>query len=408
MSRPRLLFISPRFLFPLDEGGKIRTVGILRAMKGGAFDITLVSPAPARSRDFAAELASVADRFISWPAVRASALRRGLGVLGRLPVSAASDRSASGRAAVRKLLGNAPDVVVADFPHSAVLLPRKLKCASVMFTHNVEAEILQRHASVAKGWRRRIWQREARKMAAFERATLRRFSAVVAVSERDAVALRARYGLASVHRIDTGVDLDFYPYKAPRDRADTVVFSGAMDSRSNIDGIEFLLRDVWPLVAEARPAARMHVIGRNPPSPLVAEAGAMFRNWRFSGFVEDIRPYLQAADVSVIPLRVGSGTRLKAFEAMALGLPVVSTTLGVEGLGLNQEEHYFATDRAETFAHHIVRLLDDVGERRRLAETGRALLEARYSWSVIGRQFEEICGKARAGWCGTPPPDPPS
>ncbi len=389
MSRPGLLFVSPRFLFPLDEGGKIRTAGILRAMRGGAFDITLASPAPADIGAFAADIAGVADRFFHWPAAPGGVLARVLGVAGRRPASAASDVSAAGRRVVTDLVAKC-DVLVADFPHSAVLLPDALPRASVMFTHNVEAEILQRHAAVAGGWRARVWRREAAKMERFERDVLRRFDTVIAVSARDAHALTQRYGLARVARIDTGVDLGFYRFAAPRARAQTLVFSGAMDSRSNIDGIAFLLREVWPhMPAETR----MLVVGRNPPAELVAEARGL--NWEFTGRVEDIRPHLAQGDVAVIPLRVGSGTRLKAFEAMAMGLPVVSTQLGVEGLGLVPGEHFVAADEAAGFAAAARALLGDYGRRLALAETGRALLEARYGWERIGRQFEEICEEAR-------------
>jgi glycosyltransferase involved in cell wall biosynthesis len=138
----------------------------------------------------------------------------------------------------------------------------------------------------------------------------------------------------------------------------------------------------------------MLIAGRNPPAALVAEAKASGMNWRFTGSVADIRPHLHAGDLSVIPLRVGSGTRLKAFEAMASGLPVVSTTLGVEGLGLSPGEHYLAADTEADFADAVLRLLDDSALRTRLAEAGRALLEARYSWPIIARQFEAICQEA--------------
>jgi polysaccharide biosynthesis protein PslH len=393
VTRPRLLFVSPRFLFPLDEGGKIRTTGVLRAMKGGAFDITVASPAPPDAARYRAEMNSVADRFVSWPEHKAGTVARAAAVFSTLPVSVAVDRSASGRRVVEAEIA-AADVLVADFPHSAVLLPDMWPAASIMFTHNVEAEILQRHANVAEGWRRLVWAREAKKMRRFEGDTLRRFASVIAVSARDAVALAALYDLAHVPRIDTGVDLEFYHYQLPREAADTVVFSGAMDSRSNIDGIEFLLREVWPMVAEQNRDARMLVVGRNPPATLVAEAKREGFRWEFTGTVEDIRPSLERADVGVIPLRVGSGTRLKAFEAMACGLPVVSTTLGVEGLGLEPETQYLVADSAEEFARSIVRLLRDAPARRRLAEGGRALLDARYGWERIGRQFETICTDA--------------
>jgi polysaccharide biosynthesis protein PslH len=395
VSRLRLLFISPRFLFPLNEGGKIRTVGMLRAMKkDGPFDITLVSPAPADIAPFADDIASACERFVSWPATKAGKLTQVIGVLGSLPASTASDRSMAGRAVVAQALAEKPDVVVADFPHSAVLLPDRLDAASVIFTHNLEAEILERHTEVATGWRRLVWQREARKMDAFERATLRRFNAVVAVSERDEVALARRYALPVVRRIETGVDLEFHAYQAPRAEGRVAVFAGAMDSRSNIDGIEFLLRAVWPRVHAVRPEAQMLIAGRNPPPALVAEAAASGMNWHFTGSVADIRPHLHEGDISLIPLRVGSGTRLKAFEAIASGLPVVSTTLGVEGLGLKPGEHFLAGDTDAEFADAILALLGDTPRRITMAQAGRALLEARYSWAVIARQFEAICLEA--------------
>ena len=396
MSRPRLLFVSPRYLFPLNEGGKIRTVGMLRAMKGGEFDITLASPAPADADKHAADIASVADRFVSWPERRAGAFVKAMGVMGPLPASVATDRSDEGRRIVAAALDRGVEVVVADFPHSAVLLPDALKPASVMFTHNVEAEILERHAIVATGWRRAVWRREAAKMDAFERTTLRRFDSVVAVSDRDAVALKARFDLTHVPRIETGVDLAFYAYQAPRVDANTAVFAGAMDSRSNIDGIEFLLRQVWPLIHARRPDTLMLIAGRNPPPPLVEEAKASGMNWRFTGSVADIRPHLHAGDVSLIPLRVGSGTRLKAFEAMASGLPVISTNLGVEGLGLAPGLHYVEADTGADFADAILRLFDGRDERERLSREGRSLLEERYGWPIIARQFEAICRDAIA------------
>ena len=396
MSRPRLLFISPRFLFPLDEGGKIRTTGVLRAMKGGSFEIVLASPALRDAGRYGDGLAGICDRFVGWPKPRLGPLRRAAAVAGPLPVSVACERSAFATDTVARELAAGPDLVVADFPHTAIVLPDRLGQPTVMFTHNVEAEIFERHAEVAHGAWKPVWQREASKMRKFEQTTLRRFDAVVAVSQRDGHALRNRYGLSHVETIDTGVDLDFYAFHPPDSCARTVVFVGAMDSRSNIDGVEVLMREIWPLVAAARPEARMLVVGRNPPHTLVAEALRRGLAWEFGGFVDDIRPAVLAADVAVIPLRVGSGTRLKVFEAMALGRPVVSTTLGVEGLAVKAGEHCLIADAPEAFAAAILRLMADAELRRRLAAAARCLLEARFSWKAVGRQFEAICQRTLA------------
>jgi len=400
MSRPRLLVVSPRFLFPMDQGGKIRTANILKRMKGGAFEITLASPAPPDADAYSFDTATVCDRFLGWPEPKPSQTRRVRALIDRLPVAAATDRSAVGRTVIAGALAEKPDVTLVDFPHAAVLLPDRIGSASAIFTHNVEAEIFERHAKVARGPMRLVWRDQTRKMRAFEGATLRRFDSVIAVSARDGNALREAYDLPSVELIDTGVDLDFYTFQpaeaAPAFGPDggTIVFTGAMDWRANIDGIEFLMDEAWPLIARKRPQAKAVIVGRNPPAELVGKAEERQLPWRFTGFVDDIRPYVAEGHVYVIPLRVGSGTRIKAFEAMSMGRPVVSTRVGVEGLDVAHEQHYLAADDAQDFADAILRLLDDAALRDRLARAARARVEERFSWAHVARQFEAICLRA--------------
>jgi glycosyltransferase involved in cell wall biosynthesis len=395
---PRLLFISPRFLFPMNEGGKIRTANILKRMKGGAFEITLASPVPPNHAQYQADTDSVCDRFLSWPAPSGSPLRRIAALFDKAPVAAATDRSDSGRAAITRAIADKPDVVLVDFPHAAVLLPARIDPASVIFTHNVEAEIFERHVAVARGPMRLVWRDQSRKMRRFEGNALSRFDSVIAVSKRDGKALTELYDLKCVEVIDTGVDLEFYAMSPaiadPAPGAGTIVFTGAMDWRANIDGIEYLMDEVWPLVIRARPQANMIVVGRNPPAELVAKAKERGLAWEFTGFVDDIRPYVAKSHVYVIPLRVGSGTRIKAFEAMAMGRPVVSTTIGVEGLDVTHEQHFLAADTAADFAATILRLLDDAALRDRLARAARGRVEERFSWSHVARQFEAICLRA--------------
>ena len=413
-SRPRLLFVSPRYLWPLDQGGKIRTANTLRGMKGGRFEIHLAAPLPPGRRD-EREIAQVCDRFLSWPAPQVSRARRLAALLDRLPVGVATDRSAAGSEVVAAALAERPDVVVADFPHSAVLLPPgRLGPPSVMFTHNVEAEIFERHAEVARGAWRPVWRDQARKMRRFERDALHRFTRVIAVSARDAQALRAQFGLdGRVDAIDTGVDLDFLGYTPPPlppEGGGLVAFTGTMSARANVDGVQFLLDEVWPLVLRARPRAEAVIVGRDPPEALRRAARERGYAWRFTGFVDDVRPDVRAAHLSVIPLRVGSGTRIKAFESMALGRPVVSTTVGVEGLAVEPGRHLLIADDAPAFAAAVLRLLDEPALGARLAADARALLEARFSWAQVAAQFEAICETAlreeggREGGSGELPP----
>ncbi len=395
----------------MDQGGKIRTGNILRRMRGGAFDITLASPAPADAGRHQADIAAACDRFVSWPEPAPSRVRRALALASRLPVAVATDRSAAGARCIAQLLAERPDVVVVDFPHAGVLMPSRIDVATVLFTHNVEAEIFERHAARTTGLWRLVWRQQHCKMRRFEQETLRRFDRVIAVSVRDAAVLKDRYGLANVAEIDTGVDLDFFTASppagtAPADGAPadggTLIFVATMSWAANVEGIHFLLDEVWPLLVQARPKLQAIIVGRNPPASLVEKVRSRALAVRLTGFVDDIRPYVAQSDVYVIPLRVGSGTRIKAFEAMAMGRPVVSTTLGVEGLPVTDGAHFLRADTAEAFAAAILALLADPALRVRLATAARQLMEEKFSWSQVARQFEAICLDAQAARRGPP------
>ena len=296
-----MLFVSPRFLFPADSGGKIRTSQILRGMKGGSFGITLLSPAPEGAAErYRIELQRVADRFLWWPEARRNRfypLTRLRHLFSRYPISTYADRSRDGSHLVRSELSRRTDVTVFDFAHSGVLAPNRFVVPSVMFTHNVEAEIFERHVAVAENpLKKTIWRNQHRKMETFEREVLARFDGIVAVSERDGEAIRQRYGAQRIRVIRTGVDLDFFGYLPPGDGV-KVVFTGAMDWMANIDGIEYLMDEIWPAISLRAPQARMVVVGRNPAPALERRAEASRPDWCFAGLVDDIRPYVHGASV---------------------------------------------------------------------------------------------------------------
>ena len=420
MSQHRLLFVSPRFLFPMDQGGKIRTANILRRLKGGAFEITLASPAPSSHQTYAQDIQASCDRFRWWPEQPRSRLRRAMALTSHLPVAAATDRSSAGRAVVQAALADRPDVVVADFPHADVLMPRRIDAASVMFTHNVEAEIFERHAKRATGVWRLVWANQSRKMANLEQQSLKRYDSVIAVSGRDRGVLAQRYQLSVAEAIDTGVDLDYFAVHPPGSEPDpghdggTLVFVATMSWPANVEGIHFLLDEVFPRLLAARPGVRAVIIGRDPPLSLSQKIRERGLNVTLTGFVDDIRPHVAAANVYVIPLFVGSGTRIKAFEAMAMGRPVVSTTLGIEGLDVTDGQNFLRADDAQAFTSAILALLADAALRARIAGAARRLMEERFSWSRVAKQFEAICLRTlhhhanaadHSGLVATQPPD---
>ena len=399
--RPTLAFVSTIFLLPADAGGKIRTGNILRGMKNGAFEITLLMPATSQQREtWHDAIGGLCDHFMPWPAppplprwTRAADLMR------QLPANVAHDNRRAARAAVAyELARQDHDLVVYDFVHAAVLRPPQRDrgpARELCFTHNVEAEILERHAQTADGpLRRGVWASQAAKMRSFEGEVLRSFDGVVAVSERDAAAFRRDYGVRDPRVIPTGVDLDHFAWSgaaSPGPGAPpTAVFTASMDSAANIDGVRWFITKVWPQVRAGQPEARFKVVGRNPPAALVRESEAV-GGVEFTGYVDDVREHVRPAQAFVMPLRVGGGTRLKAFEGMAMGCPVVSTAIGIEGLDVAPGVHYLLADTDADMAAAVLRLFREDALRQRMASTARALVESKFGHRVSAEAFERIC-----------------
>lgn len=395
MTRPRLVFVSPRFLFPTDSGGKIRTTQILRGLKGGAFEVVLLMPSTAgEANAWRSRIERCCDEFVTWRPAETTAFgakaRRAMLAMSSLPIAVASDADPAGAAKVADALSADADICVFDFPHSAVLAPPTIPVPSVMFTHNVEAEIFQRHCQVARGPMRWVWQDQYRKMRKFERRILRDFDVVIAVSDRDCAFFRNEYGVDSCGSIPTGVDTEFFEYREPV-RSKEVVFCGSMDWMANIDGMTYFADAIWPLIRRSEPEARMKVVGRSPPSALATRLESSGAGWTFTGFVDDVRDHVPGSAAFVIPLRVGGGTRIKAFEGMAMGTPVVSTAIGIEGLPVTDGEHFLLADTPERFAEQVVALIRDRDLRCAVSRHARALIETEFDFRRAAAEFERHC-----------------
>lgn len=401
-TRPRLLFVAPWYLFPATTGGRIRTSDILRGLKGGYFEVTLVSPHSNEPGRDESEMLGICDRFIGWPAQSRGVLwhyGRLIHIFSSLPIPVATERSASAARVLEAEIARRPDLVVYDFTHTAVLAKRHPDIPSIVFTHNIETEIFRRHLEVARNpFLRLLWRNQVAKMDRFEGRSLNTFDGVIAVSERDRDYFKSRYGVNQVFAIPTAVNLNYFkprgsvPCRAKEpDEGPSIVFTGSMDWLANRDGIEFFMDDIWPLIARECPSASVTIVGRNPPDRLVEKAKRRNLPIEFTGFVDDVRPYVYRAEIYIIPLRVGGGTRLKVFEAMAMDCPVVSTSIGVEGLPLEPDRHYLRGDSPEAFAAAVLRLINrpDLGES--LARDARLYVERNFSSERVAKVFEKIC-----------------
>lgn len=397
---PRLLWIKTELLHPVDKGGKIRTIEMLKRLKRHHHITYLTLDDGTASRDARERASEYCHDLVCVPfdlAPRGS-LRfyaEGLRTLASaLPYAISRYRSPAMRRAILERVPQC-DIVVSDFLVSAVNLPDALSRPSVLFQHNVEAEIWRRHARNQRNVAARafFWA-QWRRMEAFERRACRAFDGVVAVSEDDGSLMRRHYGLDRVAAVPTGVDTDFFRPSGERAmEARTLVFTGSMDWMPNQDAIRFFMADIMPLIAKQVTGVRLLVVGRNPSGAL-KEFAAARQDIVVTGRVEDVRPFIEEARCYIVPIRIGGGTRLKIFEAMAMAKPVVSTTIGAEGLPIADGTDLVVADTPESFAAAVVRILKDDAWAARLGAQAASTVRERFGWDRVADRFSQLCAEA--------------
>jgi glycosyltransferase involved in cell wall biosynthesis len=203
----------------------------------------------------------------------------------------------------------------------------------------------------------------------------------VAMSELDQSILQSEAPGSRFCVVGNGVDTTYF---TPSEGADTptIIFAGRLDQYSNRVGILHFLRRAWPLIRIAYPTVTMHVIGMNPPEEL-ADIARTDGQIKLHGFVPDVRPYFRSSMVAICPVLDGGGTRIKILDALAMGVPMVSTTIGCEGINVTPEQDLLLADGPEAFAQQIGRVFDDANLRRALSRNGRRAVETRYSWDIL-------------------------
>jgi glycosyltransferase involved in cell wall biosynthesis len=251
--------------------------------------------------------------------------------------------------------------------------------------HNIEYDIVRRTAGAEVGPVRRAYSAmEWRKVRREEREAWSHLDGCTLTSVRDQELLLADEPTARTAVVPNGVDLDFFhpsppsPPSAPRE-PQTLLFFGAIDYYPNTDAMLFFLQDVFPRLLVRYPRLRLCIVGRKPPESIVAHRSA---NVEVTGVVDDVRPWLDRADVVIVPIHIGGGTRLKILEAMAMAKAVVSTTIGAEGIDLVPERDLLVADDAAAFVTQIGRLLDDPSLGRRIGASARRLVTSKYSWKA--------------------------
>lgn len=401
----RILWLKTDLLHPVDVGSKIRTYYMLRELRR-MHELTYVTlddgtagpDAYRLAGEYCHELVPVphrkARRF-SWSFYRELAMN----LFSGRPYAIDRYRSGAFTETISRLVrGKRADLVVCDFLHPSINLPPDLPCPVVLFQHNVEAMIWRRHVEVETSRiKRAFFRQQWRRMWAYERQACRLADYVIAVSKQDHEVMAREYGLSRIAHIPTGVDTAYFrPSGRIAAEPGHLVFTGSMDWLPNDDGMWFFVRDILPLIRAKRPDVKLTIVGRKPFARIAAlskEDPSII----VTGRVEDVRPYIERASAYVVPLRIGGGTRLKIYEAMAMGKAVISTSLGAEGLPVAHGTDILIVDDPPEFASAVLRILDDPSLAQRLGASAAATVRKEYAWDRVAGCFADLCEEARRG-----------
>jgi len=408
----RILLLTPRVCWPLDTGAKQRNHHLARILADYA-SVTLLA---FTDNGTPVDLPNFYDRVIAVlrdPTYTLSKIIRG-GV-GSTPLPVLNYTTAGMKSALSRLLSEQHfDIVQIESIHLSAYLPiiRNAPCRPMVICdwHNIESELMRRYSEQEVHTLRKIYARDtSRKMRVLERRVMNEFDAHVVVSRRDESRLLELNPSGRVSVVENGVDTSYYSDEqiekayvarladgrsrlgdgpeSPVTRR-RIVFVGSMDYHANIDAVVNFARDVWPLVREQKPEFIFTIVGRDPATEV--RQLASIPGVEVSGTVDDVRPYYREAVVAVVPLRVGGGSRLKILEAMAAGIPVISSSLGAEGLEVSHGENILIVDGTKDLKEAIASVAANDKLQQKLRLGGRALVSERYEWTRLGAALAKV------------------
>ncbi len=387
----RVLVFDEWIPYPPDSGKRLRTWNILRRL-ARRHDLALLCYGDSEGqaarvvRSAGIDLHTVAPlpELKGWPLY--SSLLANL--FSSLPFSVSKHDTRRFREHLRRLVrGNQFDLVHCEWTPYAGFAEEFDGVPTMIMAHNIESQIWARRAKHGRTFlERSYFGLQGRRMASFERRAMERADAVATVTDLDQMHVR-NWGIRSPAIVENGVDLDEFSPSQELPAALEILCLSSLDWFPNVDGVNYLIDEVMPLIVARMPAVRLRIVGRRPPKRLQRKIARL--PWLdFVGEVSDVRPWLARASVVIVPLRIGGGSRIKILEALAMGKPVVSTTIGAEGLAVSDDTHLLLADSPEELASRTIELLMSPELGARLGEQGRKLVQERYGWDRAADALE--------------------
>ena len=386
----RVLFLSPTVPFPLTDGGRIRVFNLLKQI-ATKNDVTLLAletqPTDAEGVAALQQLGVQVHLVPNAPTLpRLSVGTLIKAFLKRQPITVARYDLPAYRQKFKELIATETfDLVHYEMFHTAQF-HTEARLPGVLSQQNVDSAIWRRlcDETVNPFYKFAYWTQQLA-FQRYERVLSPKFDAVTCTSDIDAAVFQQHCAEDVIEIIPNGVDVSHYQPDFASEAPAHLIYIGSMDWYPNEDAVGFFSDEVLPQVQENVPEVRFSIVGGNPSARVqkLAEREGIV----VTGRVPEIKPYFAEATVFVVPLRIGSGTRLKILEALAMGKAIVSTAVGAEGLDLRDGEEIFIADEPAAFADAVTRLLTDVPLRRRIGENGRARVKQNYDWRSIGEKL---------------------
>lgn len=399
----RILWLTPLFPYPLYSGGQVRAYNLIKNLAKN-HQITLFSfirpereQGPVRElKKFCVKIRTFKGRKI-W--IARNILLAGFSHLPFTITHFYGDREVK-EALKEELRQEKYDLVHFESYYTSPYLSSGFSLPTVMGNENIEYLIYQRYLEqktfLPLKW---LLSFDVWKMRRYEENGWKRTDLNLAVSEIDAKIIEKVTG-KKCHVIPNGVDLDFFQYKQKTvsHKAPVLLFVGDFKYFTNQDAIRFLIKKIWPQIKIEIPKAKLWLVGKNL-TPFVKSLEST--DIKVDDGVDDIRQAYSSADLLVFPMRIASGTNIKVLEAMASGLPVVTTSVGIEGIKASNEKEAIISDNPEEFSHEVVKLLADKNHRQKLGKASRELVEKLYDWKEISKKLEKsyrelVYGKKKA------------
>ena len=386
----KVLFLSPWFPYPLENGSKIRIYNLIKALSK-RHDVRLISFTREGEHVRPEGLAGIChlDATIPWHEFDPHSLKSLAGFFSLTPRSVVDTFSPQMAKQLQwSLAQEHPDLIIASEWDTAIYVGRK--CNIPCIFEMVEFGLIFQNWStvnspIAKLRKRLYWA----KAEAYSRKLVNQYTACTVVSERERELLKqVVVREVSVHVVPNGVDLDYNRPGISVPQPNTLVYNGALTFSANLDAMSYFLQDILPLVRMQVPDVMVQITGSLHGVDL--SQLLLDDHVKLSGFLPDIRPAVAGAWACVVPLRQGGGTRVKILEAMALGTPVIATSKAAEGLCVTPNKNILLADTPGEFSTQTIRLLKDNRLRDELAINGRELVVNNYGWDAIGSSFEQF------------------